>query len=291
MLTLADGTKLLAAILSRLRRGRLTCFIPQHSAKTRILPGMHFHPWPEIFFQIRGSTEFRLPNQRFLLRPGKLCLLPRGMAHDESTHCRRGQFRNLVLGFGKNSVSLHFGGKGTRYYPAIVSTVFARGAPALRLAGRLDDAGELYLQNTTRSRLAAHALLTAHFACLLDIFEEKIETPPVADPRLTLCQHLVARNLSDPGLTVAKLAEWLHCAPDYLSHYYRQKTGVALKAYINQQRLEMAREALLHTLHSIKEISGSCGYRNPNYFIRVFKKETGHTPLHFRRARPPAALI
>ncbi|MBE5876073.1 MAG: helix-turn-helix transcriptional regulator [Lachnospiraceae bacterium] len=56
--------------------------------------------------------------------------------------------------------------------------------------------------------------------------------------------------------------------------------------YINQVRIEKAKELLLSTDDKIGVIGQRVGIDNTNHFIRLFKDKTGVTPLYFRKATP-----
>lgn len=56
--------------------------------------------------------------------------------------------------------------------------------------------------------------------------------------------------------------------------------------YLNQKRLDMAKELLAETDKRINEIGQIVGFENTNHFIRLFKQKTGVTPLEFRRKSP-----
>jgi AraC-like DNA-binding protein len=47
-------------------------------------------------------------------------------------------------------------------------------------------------------------------------------------------------------------------------------------------RLKRAADLLEETDESIQEIAYSCGFREPNYFSRVFRKKYGRSPREFR---------
>jgi AraC-like DNA-binding protein len=57
--------------------------------------------------------------------------------------------------------------------------------------------------------------------------------------------------------------------------------------YLNQRRIEAAKEALIHTDKKINEIGRMVGFENTNHFIKQFKQHTGITPLDFRKQTPP----
>lgn len=62
--------------------------------------------------------------------------------------------------------------------------------------------------------------------------------------------------------------------------------------YLNHVRLEHAKNLLLTTDLTVKEIGSSVGIQNTNHFINLFKRETGCTPQAFRReTQQPIALL
>ena len=52
--------------------------------------------------------------------------------------------------------------------------------------------------------------------------------------------------------------------------------------YLRKMRLEQARHLLLSTSQTISEIAYSVGFKDPNYFSRVFTKEFGISPKRMR---------
>lgn len=54
--------------------------------------------------------------------------------------------------------------------------------------------------------------------------------------------------------------------------------------YLNHRRLQAACKMLRDSRMSSAEVSQRCGFSNPSYFARVFKKELGVTPLRYRKA-------
>lgn len=67
-----------------------------------------------------------------------------------------------------------------------------------------------------------------------------------------------------------------------LSRMFKNQVGIGFTEYINAKRLEYAKELLLTTSYSVKEISVIVGIPNDNYFSRMFKANIGMTPSEFR---------
>ena len=73
-------------------------------------------------------------------------------------------------------------------------------------------------------------------------------------------------------------------ACDYIKEYYRKdrEMGMNIPAYVNQVRLERAKELLRHSPQKIYEIALDVGYLSTTAFHVAFKKQTGLTPAEYR---------
>lgn len=93
---------------------------------------------------------------------------------------------------------------------------------------------------------------------------------------------IIERNLGNEHFSLELLSEELHFSSNYVRRIFKEGTGVCFSDYLQQQRMERARELLLHSGRKIQEISELSGYSNQQYFARCFKKYYGCTPTAFR---------
>lgn len=68
----------------------------------------------------------------------------------------------------------------------------------------------------------------------------------------------------------------------YLSHLFKQKTGENFVDYVNDVRIRKAKELLSTTECKMYQIAKAVGYDNIKYFYRIFKKNTGMTPVQYQ---------
>jgi len=83
-------------------------------------------------------------------------------------------------------------------------------------------------------------------------------------------------------LSMQDVARAMNYSDAYFCKLFKQCFKVNFSAYLNEFRVEKARELLATTRLSIREVSIACGYSDANYFARVFKRITGQTPSEYR---------
>lgn len=92
------------------------------------------------------------------------------------------------------------------------------------------------------------------------------------------------RSNYNQSITVAKIAELFHYNPDYLSSMFKKTAHISLKKYINEIRINEAKNILVSTSYSLKEIAFQCAFNDEKYFLKVFKQIEGVTPTEYKTA-------
>jgi AraC family transcriptional regulator, transcriptional activator of pobA len=81
---------------------------------------------------------------------------------------------------------------------------------------------------------------------------------------------------------VAQYAEMLHLSTYQLNAITRATLGKTCSGIINEHIILEAKRYLLATSDQVGQIADHLGYDDISYFIRFFKKHTGHSPEAFR---------
>lgn len=114
------------------------------------------------------------------------------------------------------------------------------------------------------------------------IFEKKLnDQVRSANEIITKVNKYINDNLGE-SLSLAKIADYVFLNPVYLSRLYKNITGLNLFDYINEIRLEKAKELLKTSNMKIHEIAAYVGYESAAYFNRFFKRKTDFTPQGYR---------
>ena len=98
--------------------------------------------------------------------------------------------------------------------------------------------------------------------------------------QINLAKAAVHENIST--ITPTELAEITCVSYSKFRKMFKEYTGFAPSQYIQEVRINMAKELLTNTAVSIKEIAYELGYENTDYFFTVFKRVTGMTPVNYR---------
>ena len=81
---------------------------------------------------------------------------------------------------------------------------------------------------------------------------------------------------------VEELAESLQFNKSYLIRRFKKETGLSPGKYLQDVRINRAKELLTRPQHSLEVVAALSGFSCANYFCKVFKKITGETPTEYR---------
>ncbi|XHR30194.1 MAG: AraC family transcriptional regulator [Chthoniobacteraceae bacterium] len=251
--------------------------IPKLHGLYRLEEQMHFHLRTELFVQLSGKTDFDFPEEHFQVGPGEICVVPRGMPHFERARAWKGPFHNLVFLCNGRSLRIHLARPSgiARIRPIIVIGTDVQATPTLSALP------EELPEHDTQDRAC---LLGAYFTLVLAQMKGWTPPPEPEPYKIIHARQLVSEQLSNPALSVAELARQVQCSADYLSQIFRKATGLPLSAYINENRLQRARELLEVSMLNIAEVSQAAGFADPAYFSRIFRRWQGVTPREYREA-------
>ncbi len=91
------------------------------------------------------------------------------------------------------------------------------------------------------------------------------------------------RDEVDRSLDMEKLAREYHIGYSYFRKMFKSYTGVAPHQYHLELKIMRAKELLLSTDKSVKEISFALGFQSIHYFSRIFRNKVGTSPSEFRK--------
>lgn len=87
----------------------------------------------------------------------------------------------------------------------------------------------------------------------------------------------------DEKIYIRDLAGLINMNEQYFCRFFKRSIGRSPMVYINEFRIRQAMHYLEETDDSVTEVAMECGYNNLGNFLREFHRQTGTTPLKYRK--------
>lgn len=252
---------------------------------------LHIHQNYELYYFLEGEADYIVKNGYYTLAPGDLMLIKPGEMH------------SLVL---KKPCFYK------RFYMVIPNNIFSHHitnplSPLLRRTGgasarlmlspesseqikdmlfdivnvcRAEPAGNGDLTHTKIYAKMLQLLCTLSEKCTsVQIAGEHINTSALPAPIKTVMPY-IENNIARIS-SVGEIADAIHVSAPYLSAVFRKHIGVPLVSYLQARKIALAKQ-LLEEGRSVTYACYESGFSDCSYFIRIFKKHIGMTPLQYR---------
>lgn len=126
---------------------------------------------------------------------------------------------------------------------------------------------------------------------LIDIFEEmqvdfakrmrELKKTNATSIHIRKCIDYIYEHLHEK-LTISDLASYSGLNVSYMSKLFTKETGVSVKDFVTNAKINTAQNMLKHSDFSYLDISLALGFSTQSAFISVFKKSVGLTPKQYR---------
>lgn len=138
--------------------------------------------------------------------------------------------------------------------------------------------------NDKNGTVLSESILLYSLSFVPAIDNEK-NSPKNNDDILEMLVDYVDTHFKDPKLTLKRAALIFSYSEKYLSHMFKVKMSIGFNAYLNKLRIQHACHLIDMGMNSVTEIAISCGYNDPLYFSKTFKKATNKTPTQYIQHR------
>ncbi len=155
-----------------------------------------------------------------------------------------------------------------------------------------EEAGQvLFEMKIPENPEASRKLLEAFFSEVLELCANPEGQRSSGLALVEGIQDYVEQHYSQQ-LGLDAVAEKMGVSVKYVSRVFKQRTGKNLTDYINEFRIQRAKELLTQTDRKVMEIAAEVGIENRTTFLRVFKKCEGISPNEYRNLKrtEPAAV-
>ena len=115
-----------------------------------------------------------------------------------------------------------------------------------------------------------------------DVFSCLKEKDIYNEPALNIIKY-INEHYNSYDLSLEDISKNTFLTPAYICVIFKDFTGKTVNKYITEYRIMQAKELLKDSNIKMNDIALKVGYRDGNYFAKIFKKETGYSPSEYRR--------
>jgi AraC-like DNA-binding protein len=269
--------------------------------------GPHRHEYFQIHVQLEGSTEHFLGGQVRPVNPGTLCfILPYKTHFIPTVSGSRYYIVNASQKYLFPSLDvdmLDLEDVPVERAPELAPFRFQDQmdfvlnensvAVAASLCESMMKQGD---KGTVGSTIMVRALLLQLIALVWQQYDKHLigmdggRQTGVASRRTMTRLLSYLRDNIDGRISLTDAAAAVHLSPTYLARLVKRETGQTFIELLNERRISLAMELLIHTDLSIKEIAFRTGFSDVVHFGRRFRRIEGCSPTVARsRHRRPAS--
>ncbi|QVL30330.1 helix-turn-helix domain-containing protein [Telmatocola sphagniphila] len=241
------------------------CIDLSHYSKGVAFP-KHEHRDPYFCFVLDGICEERTGGRCEPLKPGSLVFHPAGIEHSNKWH-EQGRCMHV------------------EFVPS-----FCEEINRVRLSDPIwhTDGGRacLVARNIYKELLNRDSVSGIAFEGLTYLLLAETVRECVRDSKVPIWLRRVRDRLHEeyeivPSLK--QLAADVGVHPTYLASSFHKHFGMSIGEFVRLRRIDRARDLLDKTDQPLSEVALLLGFSDQSHFCRVFKKQTGYSPLEYRR--------
>lgn len=116
---------------------------------------------------------------------------------------------------------------------------------------------------------------------LADLLDRLMAAAEESEVASKVCRY--ALEHVDQDISLGTVADRIFMNKTYVSEAFKQKTGISFTEYITVVKMERAKKLMADEGMKNYEIAQLLGFKDVEYFSKLFKKTTGLSPTEFRQ--------
>lgn len=245
----------------------------------------HYHDGHQLLYVVKGEAEVTVGGKSETVGDGTLLLFNQFEEHSISV--KSDEYKRYSM---RISSDAGVGGKRELLFSVLVNrfpgfhNVIRVGANAPQLESAFRRLTREYHSDIPFREEMMDALLRELLVSVCRLMPRSPMTEKKETVRLiSRIQQRFEIEYSE-AFSLSSLAEEYHMSMSYLSHLFKEVTGVSVMEYLLACRMQAAKRYLATTDMSIGEIVSACGFSDDSNFSRSFKARVGQTPSEFRKS-------
>ena len=254
----------------------------------------HQHAFFEIIYVLSGKCVQLFQDKKIYLSAGDFCLIAPSVIHGIEVFnddtivlnilIRRSTFLDIFINTvrDKTQISLFF-----------MDNLYAKKKIRYLLFHTEEDTVirnyvlDMFIEQQNPDEFSDRIIcsqLTIFFNQLTRRHKKTMEIPDAHQGKSNYENTMVNYILTNYAtVTLEELADEFHFSVPYCSKLFKTITGYTFSDFLTNVRLQQGENLLLLTQLNVADISDRIGYKNPETFIRIFKRFYNSTPSQYRK--------
>jgi len=276
-------------ILKKLEQRLLRSLPDVHSMRhAEILPihalETHVSTFAELLLMTHDGGGLVADEERFDAAPGDVLVVPSGTPHRHEYDLSR-YYECFVVSFSWKAEKDYFAVVTNHALQALSPAHKAEIARAIEtLQTDLADLEEIDWL-VARSKVLTILLMMLRATAKEEEPAPPSETAPLGKRRrrwlLDRARTHMESHYGEEDLSLTSVARALGVSACHLSHLFSEQSGFTFSSYLRAVRLAKAKALLEEGKLTIAQVAFAVGYRDSNYFAKVFRQQYGRAPSDF----------
>lgn len=255
-------------------------YAKKFSTSNNINSRIHFHPFTEFYFILDGKGKFSIEDRVINTNKDDFFIINSNVGHSIYS----GEDENLVyISFGVDSIFVKnlLNDDNIDEDKYIYKNIENDQDYFIK---SFDIINEEFNSNNIFSQSMANAKASEFVITLLRNFKDEIviTNDIKINKQIDYIKNFIDNNYSE-DIKLESLSKMAYMNKFHLIAEFKQSYRVTPIDYLILKRIEVTKNLLISTNHSMEEISSIVGFNSQSYFNQVFRKKVGLTPSQFRK--------
>ncbi len=252
---------------------------------------LHYHSEYEIVHVTKGTYKMFICDREVLLEAGDSIIIAGNVIHGDAPDKGKGQYESVV--FDLEMIRLH-GFSPDEFLSEIISENVT--LEHVLDSGKKECARAIEnLFCVVREKEKGYDSIAAGYLLVIfgllekyHLYNEKNILPAKKRARkekLDVILDFIKKHYKE-NVTLEEMASAVDFSPKYFCRLFRELTGRAPIEYLNWFRINKACALIRESNERLSVIANECGFKDFSYFIKIFHRYKGMTPLKYRNYDP-----
>lgn len=241
---------------------------------------IQFHPFTYFYYLAEGFGKLSIESEMVEVHAGDLIIINSNIGH--TMYLDKDIANIKYFGFGIESISI--AGLVDDASKAINYFHIDNRDKSLKFEDYFEDIYNEYKGNDIFSNSLANAVASTLVINLLRKYRKSITVKhdKKINRQIDYIKSYIDTNYNE-DIKLEDLSSMAYMNKFHLISEFKQSYRITPIEYLILKRIEISKNLLISTNHTMEEISALVGFNSQSYFNQVFKKKVGQTPSQFRR--------